>query len=66
MSCVSTALTDLGSGNRRSHIPAPVQPTNTPNLPPKAGWKALSCRLRLHQLEHTQHGVAARARGSVG
>ena len=30
MSCVSTALTDLGSGNRRSHIPAPVQPLNSP------------------------------------
>ena len=34
MGCVSTALTDLGSGNRRSHIPAPVQPTNRPNLGP--------------------------------
>ena len=34
MGCVSTALTGLGSGNRRSHIPAPVQPTNIPNLAP--------------------------------
>ena len=40
MGCVSTALTDLGSGNRRSHIPAPVQPTNIPNLAPTRAPKS--------------------------